>query len=90
MKAAIFVGLGVSLAAAGGLAAEMPNAKQGIEVAAGAPTPLAPTPVPTRAAARFVTPIHSSRPVQRPNRIRSLAPVLNPYYPHCVVQVFGH
>ena len=43
MKAAIFVGLGVSLAAAGGLAAEMPDAKQGIEVAAGAPTPLAPT-----------------------------------------------
>jgi hypothetical protein len=90
MKAAIFVGLGIGLAAAGGLAAEMPNAKQGIEVAAGVPTPLAPAPAPTREAARFVMPIHSSGPVQRPNRTKSAAPLLNPYHPRWVVQVFGH
>ena len=90
MKAAIFVGIGIGLAAAGGLAAEMPNAKQGIEVAAGAPTPLTPAPAPTRVAARFVTPIHSSGPMRRPNRTLSSAPVLNPYHPHWVVQVFGH
>ena len=88
MKAAIFAGLGIGLAAAGGLAAEMPNAKQGFEVAAGAPIPLAPAPAPTRVSARFVTPIHSSGPVRRPNRTQSAAPLLNPYYPHWVVQVF--
>jgi len=89
MKAAIFVGIGIGLAAAGGLAAEMPNAKQGIEVAAGAPTPFTPAPASTPVAG-FVTPIQSSQHVWRPNRTLSSAPVLNPHHPHWVVQVFGH
>jgi hypothetical protein len=89
MKAAIFVGLGIGLAAAGGLAAEMPNAKQGIGVAAGAPTPLAPAPAATRVAARSLRPsIHrgqcggSTGP--GPRRRFSI-----PYHPHWVVQLFG-
>ena len=88
-KTAIFLGLGVRLAAVDGLAAEMPNATPGIDMAAaGAPTPLTPVLAATRVEAPFVAPVQSG-PAGRRDRTRNAVTVLNPYHPHWVVQVFG-
>jgi hypothetical protein len=70
MKAAIFVGLGIGLAAAGGLAAEMPNAKQGIEVAAGAPTSYSGAGLDAGGRSfRFTHPLIAARVATQPNPV---------------------
>jgi hypothetical protein len=87
MKVAILVGMGVGLAAAGGWAAETPNATPAVQI--GGPTPLTPAPAPTRTVAPLVSPAYPSVPASRAYPTRYPMTMFNPYHPHWVIEVFG-
>ena len=89
MKVAILVGVGISVATAGGCTAEMPNATPAAEpVRVGGPIPLTPAPAPASAAAPLVSPVYPSVPAPSADPTRYRVTVFNPYHPHWVIDVF--
>jgi hypothetical protein len=90
VKVAILVGIAIGLAAAGGWAAEMPNAMPVAESArVGGPIPITPAPAPTSAAAPLVSPVYPSVPASRAYPTRYPVTVFDPYHPHWIIEVFG-
>lgn len=88
MKVVILVGVGISVAAAGGCTAETPNATPAAEsVGVGAPIPL--TPAPASVAAPLVSPVYPSVAASRAYPTEYPLTVFNPDHPHWVIDVFG-